>query len=50
MSETKKRKFHAPEFKAKVALEALRGSEPSTRLIKSTEFIQLRLANGRRNS
>jgi transposase len=25
MSETKKRKFHAPEFKAKVALEALRG-------------------------
>ena len=25
MSEAKKRKFHAPEFKAKVALEALRG-------------------------
>ena len=25
MSEAKKRKFHPPEFKAKVALEALRG-------------------------
>ena len=25
MSEAKKRKFHTPEFKAKVALEALRG-------------------------
>jgi transposase-like protein len=25
MSETKKRKFHTPEFKAKVGLEALRG-------------------------
>lgn len=25
MSETQKRKFHTPEFKAKVALEALRG-------------------------
>ena len=25
MSEAKKRKFHSPEFKAKVALEALRG-------------------------
>ncbi|SHI15047.1 IS3 family transposase, partial [Desulfofustis glycolicus] len=25
MSEGKKRKFHTPEFKAKVALEALRG-------------------------
>ena len=25
MSEVKKRKFHTPEFKAKVALEALRG-------------------------
>jgi transposase-like protein len=25
MSETTKRKFHAPEFKAKVGLEALRG-------------------------
>jgi transposase-like protein len=25
MSEAKKRKFHAPEFKAKVALEALQG-------------------------
>ncbi len=25
MSETKKRKLHSPEFKAKVGLEALRG-------------------------
>ena len=25
MSEVKKRKFHSPEFKAKVGLEALRG-------------------------
>ncbi|MBU1564181.1 MAG: hypothetical protein KJ630_00965 [Proteobacteria bacterium] len=25
MSESKKRKFHTPEFKAKVGLEALRG-------------------------
>jgi transposase-like protein len=25
MHETKKRKFHTPEFKVKVALEALRG-------------------------
>ena len=25
MSEAKKRKFHTPEFKAKVGLEALRG-------------------------
>ena len=27
MTEVKKRKFHTPEFKAKVALEALRGEK-----------------------
>lgn len=27
MSETKKRKFHTPEYKAKVALEALRSGK-----------------------
>ena len=27
MSETKKRKFHTPEYKAKVGLEALRSDE-----------------------
>ena len=40
MSETKKRKVHLPEFKAKVGLEACEGSRPSTRLLKRTAFIR----------
>ena len=50
MSETKKRNVHLPEFKAKVGLEALRGSRQSTRLRKIMEFTRCKSASGKRKS
>jgi hypothetical protein len=47
---TRKRNQHSSEFKAKVAIEALKDQNALAEMASSTTFIPTRLQNGRKNS